>query len=176
MIYRINEFKKSVSTLFYHLRATSLCFGDAHCSVTSDKSNISTRFLCNSTVYQFSLSLMDYPRYIENYGDRPTNQLPTYLRIDRLKVSPHKMCQNGHRGYICPPRWQHETLKCKRYLTNFKLCSTLSREKFRTFAHATTPWTTMSFSFDRRIDTHSELRHCGKWGPDCSGSRPATYC
>ena len=32
MIYRINEFIKSVSTLFYHLRATSLCFG----SVTSD--------------------------------------------------------------------------------------------------------------------------------------------
>ena len=32
MIYRINKFIKSVSTLFYHLRATSLCFG----SVTSD--------------------------------------------------------------------------------------------------------------------------------------------
>ena len=139
MIYRINEFIKSVSTLFYHLRATSLCFGDAHCSVTSDKSNISTRFLCDSTVYWFSSTLTCYPRYIENLGDRPTNQLPTYLRIDRLKVSPHEICQNGHRGYIGQPRWQHETMKCKRNLTSFKLCSTLSTEKFRTFAHATTP-------------------------------------
>jgi hypothetical protein len=42
MIQRINTSIKSVSTLFYHLRATSLCFGDAHCSVTSYKYNIST--------------------------------------------------------------------------------------------------------------------------------------
>jgi hypothetical protein len=64
----INVSIKSVSTLFYHLRATSLCFGDAHCSVTSYQSNISTRFLCDSTVYRFPSSLTDYPRYT----DKPT--------------------------------------------------------------------------------------------------------
>jgi len=74
MIFRINEFIKSVSTLFYHLRATSLCFGDAHCSVTSDKSNISTRFLCDSMVYRFSSSLTDYRRQSRILEiDRQTN-------------------------------------------------------------------------------------------------------
>ena len=131
--------KISPKSYFVILRSTVYASGTPIAPFVAHKSNISTRFLCDSTVYRFSSSLTDYPRYIENFGDQLTNQLPTYLRIDRLKVSPPKICQNDPRGCICQPRWQHETLKCKRNSTSFKLCSTLSREKFRTFAHATTP-------------------------------------